>query len=200
MLHTAFQYAPIVGTAALCLAALAILVVGSRNGRTLSTQTLLPAAYLVLHAVVGGLLFLGHRWQLDRAHVMEMTTVLDLVGMIVLGLAIWDMDRVARSVRREIAASRAEAAEYDRARRDYEQLMRHRIANPLTVVSGGIETLRTYGERLDAGTRALLLDDISEALARLDLVEVTPTPVSVEEHCLDAVPRVVTPRGVPTAA
>ncbi|MCW2973037.1 MAG: hypothetical protein JWN72_1310, partial [Thermoleophilia bacterium] len=101
MLHTFFQYGPLIGTAALCCAAAAILIVGARNGRTISAQTMLPAAYLALHAVVGGLLFVGHRFQLDREHVMAMTTTLDLIGIIVLGLAIWDIDRVARTVRRE---------------------------------------------------------------------------------------------------
>jgi signal transduction histidine kinase len=190
MLPTFFQYAPIGGTVLLCLAAVAVLFVGSRNGHTLSAPTLLPVAYLALHAVIGVMLFVGHRYELDRQHVMALTTTLDLIGIVVLGLAIWDMDRVARSVRHEIAASKAEAAEYDRARRDYEQLMRHRIANPLTVVSGGIATLRAHGEHLDAATRKLLLDDITAALGRLELVETMPTAQSVEEFALDAVPHV----------
>jgi signal transduction histidine kinase len=189
-MNSLLMYVPFVGTVALLGAAVAILVVGRRHGRTLSSRTLLPAGYLVLHAAVSGMLFLGQRFRLDRDHVHMLATSLDLIGIVVLGLAIWDMDRMARSVRRDLQQSKREAREYERARLDYEQLMRHRIANPLTVVSGGIATLREYGDNIAPETRALLLDDIAEALERLELVETVTTPVSVEELCLDAVPHV----------
>jgi signal transduction histidine kinase len=185
-----FEYGPIIGTTTMFLAALAVLLLGRRHGRALSARTLLPAAYLGLHALVGGLLFVGHRFALPRGDVHLVTSLLDLVGLVVLVLAIVDMDHVARGVRRDLERSRSEAAEYERARRDYETLMRHRIANPLAVVSGGIGTLADHGERMDPGTRKLLLDEMAAALERLELVETLPSPRSVEERDLDGIARI----------
>ncbi|MCZ4495818.1 MAG: hypothetical protein JWM25_401, partial [Thermoleophilia bacterium] len=182
MLDTLFTYGPLIGTAAMLLATIAVLVVGARHGSARSARTLLPAAYLALHAAIGGLLIAGRHFALPRGDVHMVAMVLDLVGIVLLLLTIVGMDQAARTVRRDLRRSDLEAAEYDRARRDYESLMRHRIANPLAIVDGGIRTLADHGDRIDAATRALLLADMVAALERLELVETMPSPRTPEER------------------
>lgn len=85
--------------------------------------------------------------------------------------------------------AKVRSEEYERALRDYAQLMRHRIANPLAVVCGGVNTLRDHPE-MDAELRARLLNDIAEAGARLEKVALEPDPMSEEERSLMARPQI----------
>ena len=97
--------------------------------------------------------------------------------------------RRADSLRAQAARARHCAEEYERALSDYTQLMRHRIANPLTAIRGSAQTLRDLPS-LDDDTRTRLLEIIVEMAERIEQVSLEPRSVSVEERCLDAVPRV----------
>lgn len=77
--------------------------------------------------------------------------------------------------------------EYERALQHYGDLMRHRIANPLTAIQGGITTLQQLD--LDPVTRAQVLEAVAEQGRRLEGMALHPEQVSEEEHELDAVPR-----------
>ena len=77
--------------------------------------------------------------------------------------------------------------EYRRALRDYTQLMRHRLANPLTTIISGISTLREMPD-LDPETRDSLLEMMAEHAAELERVALYPVAQGAEER--DLVPLV----------
>ena len=92
---------------------------------------------------------------------------------------------------------RRAAAEYRRALLDYTQLVRHRIANPLTAIKGGIETLLAR-ELAPATQRALLeaMLEMAEELAHVALHPeasrpeesgLAPSPAPLRGHRIDAV-------------
>ena len=77
----------------------------------------------------------------------------------------------------------ASADEYRRALRDYTQLMRHRLANPLTTIVSGIATLRERPD-MDVETRASLLEMMAEHAAELERVALYPIVQRPEESDL----------------
>lgn len=87
---------------------------------------------------------------------------------------------------RERDRAAASRTEYDRARSDYERLMRHRIANPLAVALGTAITLRDV-EVLEASTRLKLMDALVSSLEHLERVSLSRSRQQLEEHELDAV-------------
>lgn len=74
---------------------------------------------------------------------------------------------------------RQAAAEYRRALLDYTQLVRHRIANPLTAITGGIETL--LARDLDAPTRTALLEAMLQMADELGRIALHPEVIRPEE-------------------
>ena len=79
--------------------------------------------------------------------------------------------------------------EYERALADLRTLVRHRVANPLSVIHGGVQTLRARDD-LDPATRRRMLDEIERAAAQLGEIATTPDAVTPEERALEARPRV----------
>ena len=108
------------------------------------------------------------------------------------GGALWYQrtKRIALLHRIEAERHRLEAAEaageYRRALRDYTQLTRHRLANPLTAITVGIQTLRDLD--LDEATRLEVLDAMHETAARLERAVLHPELLSPEEAGLVPVP------------
>lgn len=74
---------------------------------------------------------------------------------------------------------RIAAAEYRRALLDYTQLVRHRIANPLTAITGGIETM--LARELDPGTRTALLQAMLQMAEELSAIALHPEVIRPEE-------------------
>jgi signal transduction histidine kinase len=70
--------------------------------------------------------------------------------------------------------------EYERALRDYRSLARHRLANPLTVIRGGLETLRS--QKLSRRQRDELIEAIAIEAARLESVALDPRANGDEER------------------
>ena len=101
----------------------------------------------------------------------------ELVGEIA---ARWEELREAREPVREAAE------EYRRALLDYTQLVRHRIANPLTAISGGIRTLLEH--ELDDATREQLLTLMLQKAEELERVALRPDSLRSEEATLAPVP------------
>lgn len=81
---------------------------------------------------------------------------------------------------------RQAAAEYRRALLDYTQLVRHRIANPLTAITGGIETL--LARELDPATQRALLQAMREMAGELARVALNPETSRPEEDGLSPSP------------
>ncbi|MCW2924179.1 MAG: hypothetical protein JWM98_1583 [Thermoleophilia bacterium] len=81
----------------------------------------------------------------------------------------------------------AAKAEYQRALHDYSQLLRHRLANPLTTLIAGISTMQAM-EDMDPATRTSLLAAMATQAAELQRVALFPIATRPEEAGLD--PRV----------
>ncbi len=79
-------------------------------------------------------------------------------------------------------------AEYERALRDYRQLIRHRMANPLQVICGMSRTLLER-EELDTETSRGMLEHILEQANRLERIALDPVTLTVEEAELRPRPR-----------
>jgi signal transduction histidine kinase len=93
---------------------------------------------------------------------------------------------VVINVRRFLLATTS-ADEYTRARRHYEQVVRHRMMNPLTTIRGGAQTLLA-DEELGRDVRQSILTAILEASETLEEISLRPERRGREEHELDAVP------------
>jgi len=114
--------------------------------------------------------------------------VLTGVDMVVLlGLLVY-VRRLVRGALQTMDEAKLQAVEYERARRDYARLLRHRIANPLMTIGGAARTLRA--RRGDEVKREQLLESIIEASDDLEQVSLEPRPKSAEELELEPVPRV----------
>jgi signal transduction histidine kinase len=70
--------------------------------------------------------------------------------------------------------------EYERALTDYRRLMRHRVANPLAALRGGVQSLREL-PNLGHEEQQTLLENVYEATRRLENVAFDPSPLSGEE-------------------
>lgn len=84
----------------------------------------------------------------------------------------------------------AAAQEYQRALLQYGQIMRHRLANPLTVITVGIDTLIDLD--LDQATRRRLLEAMRDQAAALEEVIFHPQPLDAVEGNLNPLPELTT--------
>src|SRR5581483_3585461 len=88
----------------------------------------------------------------------------DALLVVVLLLTTAGLGRTVRALHLALDDARIRAEEYERAVVDYRRLARHRLANPLTVVGGGIRTLRLRGRELPPAEADALLASIEEAV------------------------------------
>jgi signal transduction histidine kinase len=85
----------------------------------------------------------------------------------------------------ELARYRVE--EYTRARRHYAQLVRHRIANPLTVIAGAAQTLAAGADK-DPSLRRQLVQVIVDSANTLKNISLDPEQLGPEEQELHPTP------------
>lgn len=110
--------------------------------------------------------------------------VFDVIVMAVLVMVAVGLSRVAASIRREKAQARTMAAEYQRSRRYFESLARQRLANPLTTILGGLQTLHDHD--LDKETRCDMLIAMMDQSKLLAEVSLDPLPRdAVEQRLLE---------------
>jgi signal transduction histidine kinase len=113
--------------------------------------------------------------------------VLTIIDMVVLiGLLVF-VRRLVRGALQTVEEAKLRAHEYERARRDYARLLRHRIANPLMTIGGAARTLRA--KRGDEAKREQLLESIIEASTSLERISLEPRPKSAEEIDLEPAPK-----------
>jgi len=110
--------------------------------------------------------------------------VIDLAVLV--GLLVY-VRRLVRGAMRTVDEAEWRAKEYERARRDYTTLLRHRIANPLMAIRGAAQTLEA--ERGGESERRQLLEAIIEASEDLERISLEPERRSAEERGLDPAPR-----------
>lgn len=106
----------------------------------------------------------------------------DALLVVVLLLTTAGLGRTVRALHLALDDARIRAEEYERAVVDYRRLARHRLANPLTVVGGGIRTLRLRGRELPPAEADALLASIEEAVERLERISLAPDELAPEEH------------------
>ena len=112
----------------------------------------------------------------------------DALLVVALVLLIVGFDRTIRGLLLAQDAARYREQEYARALADYRRLARHRLANPLTAIRGGVSALRTLP--LDDDGRDELLAMIEREALRLENVALEPTTRAPEESTLHPQPRV----------
>jgi signal transduction histidine kinase len=110
-------------------------------------------------------------------------TVIDMVVLI--GLLAY-VRRLARGALRTVDEASLHAREYERARRDYTTLIRHRLANPVMTISGAARTLQAG--RGDEVKRERLLQSIVEASEDLEKISFDPQLENAAESGLEPIP------------
>jgi signal transduction histidine kinase len=145
------------------------------------------AVLLVAFFVVDGLVAINRPDSLlgSSATLDAVLTVIDMA--VLLGLLVY-VRRLVRGALQTVDEAKLRAQEYERARRDYARLLRHRIANPLMTIGGAARTLRA--KRGDEAKREQLLDSIIEASKSLERISLEPQANSVEETSLEPAPKV----------
>jgi signal transduction histidine kinase len=116
--------------------------------------------------------------------------VSDGVLVVVLVLLAAGLRRTVRGLRLAVDEAKLRAQEYERALRDYQQLVRHRLANPLMQVRGSALTLRARRRELAPEEQEQLLEVLDEAAERLEQISLDPGELAAEEHGLEPTPRV----------
>jgi signal transduction histidine kinase len=111
--------------------------------------------------------------------------VIDLVVLV--GLLVF-VRRLVWGALQTVDEAEFRAREYERARRDYAILLRHRIANPLMTIEGAARTLKA--RRGDDEKREQLFETIIEASKNLEKISLEPRARSDEELELEPAPRI----------
>ncbi len=144
------------------------------------------ALLLIVFFVVDGLVALNRPDPLFGYNA-DLDAVLTVIDLIVLLWLLIYAGRLGRAAIRTVDEAELRAREYERARRDYTSLLRHRIANPLMTIEGAARTLRA--RRGDPEKREQLLDSIVDASEKLKAISLDPRKRRVEELELEPTPR-----------
>ena len=126
--------------------------------------------------------------QIPPAPNSDLDQVIDALSIAALLYLLTQTRRLVESFRVEQDHARLRATEYERARRHYTQVVRHRVLNPLTIITGTLQTLRD-GPTLDASTRTGLCDAALAASHEIEGLTLDPARRDELEHDLDAIPR-----------
>lgn len=118
---------------------------------------------------------------------LDVLLVASLVGILV------TIERVLRGVAAVEDAARYRQEEYERAKRHYTQVVRHRMMNPIAAIRGAALTLKDRPEISDP-TRGQLLDAVVDGCDELEQVSLVPERRDELERDLDAVPRLQSER------
>jgi signal transduction histidine kinase len=104
-----------------------------------------------------------------------------LVGALL--LLILGIRRTVAGLKLQLDLARKRESEYERALDDYHALARHRLANPLTTIVGGVATLRDMPD-LDRATQREVLAGIENAARELEVISLDPGSDAPEESSL----------------
>jgi signal transduction histidine kinase len=122
---------------------------------------------------------------LGHSALLDVSTDVLIVGILV--PLILGARRIARGILASMSEARYRAADYERAKREYTQLVRHRIMNPLAVIRGAALTLEA-GTVQDEQVREQLARAIVEASHRLEHISLEPERHGPEESELTPAP------------
>ena len=144
-------------------------------------------AALMLYFALRGTARLYDAFATNGEEVFEVVT--DAVLVVVVVLLMLGIERTVAGLKLALEAAQLREGEYQRALADYRALARHRLANPLTAILGGLRTLREMPD-LPRETQVELLDGIEAAAAELERVSLDPVAESPEEQALNPRPEV----------
>jgi signal transduction histidine kinase len=99
--------------------------------------------------------------------------LLDALLVAVLVLLLVAIERVVHGLELALDAARFREREYRRALVDYRRLVRHRLANPLSVIIGSVRALQEL-ETNDPELRRELLENVGREAKRLESVSLDP--------------------------
>lgn len=119
----------------------------------------------------------------------QLELVLDTASVIVLGFLLSQVGRFASVMRAMFDEASFRADEYERARRHYTQVVRHRVMNPVTVIKGSAQTMRA-GVAMTDETREQICDAIIVMAEQIEHVALGPERRDTLERGLDAIPQV----------
>jgi signal transduction histidine kinase len=125
---------------------------------------------------------------------LAFSVLVDGLAVVILVLLLVGMRRMVHGLQAVADAAALREEEYQRALVDYRRLMRHRIANPLAAVRGGIQVLKDL-PNLPRDEQSRLLDGVYAAVLRLENVALNPRPLSKEEAALEGRPGIEGRRG-----
>lgn len=162
------------------LLGIVVIVQLHRSRRMLPWLTLLMAFFLVRGV---DRIYVGFK----GAEPLAIATLVDGLLILVLVFMLVGIRHTLRALDLLDKDARLREHEYTRALNDYRSLVRHRLAQPLTAISGAIATLEARPE-LDQDLRAELLRTAREAAERLQHSALEPEASSAAELELDAQP------------
>jgi signal transduction histidine kinase len=164
----------VVGVLELALA----LVVGIRLGAYVRTFPWLAA--LIVFFGLRAAMRIYSAFAEQRAETLALP--IDVLLIAALILLIVGIERTGRGLVLAENEAQYREQEYRRALADYRRLARHRLANPLSVIRGGVIALKTLA--LSEDERRKLLDSMEAESERLEKVALEPDPVGAEESRL----------------
>lgn len=124
---------------------------------------------------------------LNNNHRIESFT--DILAIILLVYILASVSKLVAAVLATYDESQYRAIEYQRARKHYEQVVRHRMFNPLAVIKGSAQTLEA-GTVTDAAIHQQLCQAIIDMAHEIEYVTLEPEPRDALEEELDAVAHV----------
>jgi signal transduction histidine kinase len=116
----------------------------------------------------------------ERAETLALA--IDVLLIAALILLIVGIERTGRGLVLAENEAQYREQEYRRALVDYRRLARHRLANPLSVIRGGLIALKTLD--LSDEERRKLLEAMEAESERLEKVALEPEPAAAEERGL----------------
>ena len=124
---------------------------------------------------------------------------LDVASVAILVYLLANVGKLTRALLATLREADFRAAEYNRAFRDYTQIVRHRVMNPLTAVQGSAQTLKT-GVITDPEMHTQLCDVIIQMAEKVKHTTLEPERRDALERDLDAVPHGVVDDAAPSFA
>jgi len=113
--------------------------------------------------------------------------VIDILSIISLVVILLNVRKVVEAGLRALNEAGFREAEYRRAKRDYSQIVRHRMNNPLTIIKGAAITLQA-GAVTDESTRDKLCEVIITTVGEMGEITLEPERRDALEYELDAMP------------
>ena len=178
-----FGVVDVLGTA-IGIAHLAVAVVVARQIRG-SAQLFPWLAVLATFFAVRGVDRITESLAQARPPVLSPLT--DALVLVALVLLLVGLERTVTGLRAAYEEADMLQEQYARALTDYATLTRHRLANPLAALRGGIVTLREV-DTLSGAERELLLEMLERETIRLERISLDPRRLSAEERRLRPLP------------